>query len=124
MGSVEIIPDPYPTIRSPAGSTAPAQRPGASLAFGRLVSRVEPEYPEAAVQRHLAGLVKLRVMIAPNGSIEKVEVTEGQPLLADAAQRAVQQWRYEPTRLGGQPVEAEENITIAFRLMNRVAPSN
>jgi outer membrane biosynthesis protein TonB len=37
-------------------------------------------------------------------------------LLTPAAEGAVRQWRFTPSSVGGQPVEAEEDITITFKL--------
>jgi outer membrane biosynthesis protein TonB len=37
-----------------------------------------------------------------------------EPVLA--AVEAVRQWRYEPTRLDGQPMEGETNLTVTFVL--------
>jgi outer membrane biosynthesis protein TonB len=45
-------------------------------------------------------------------------------LLAEAALRAVQQWHYEPTFLGGEATQAEEDITIVFRFTSPAAPAN
>jgi hypothetical protein len=36
----------------------------------------------------------------------------GNALLVNAAVAAVRQWRYQPTRLSGEPVEVEMYITV------------
>ena len=41
---------------------------------------------------------------------------EGRAVLVQAAVRAVQQWRYEPTLLNNQPVEVVTYIDIVFKL--------
>jgi protein TonB len=41
-------------------------------------------------------------------------VVSGNPILTQAAIAAVRQWRYEPTRLNGEPVEVETEITVNF----------
>ena len=48
--------------------------------------------------------------------MERVEVLSGNAILAQAAVAAVRQWRYEPTRLDGQPVEVETSVTVTFVL--------
>jgi outer membrane biosynthesis protein TonB len=45
-------------------------------------------------------------------------------LLAEAALRAVQQWRYEPTMLGSQAIEVEEDITVVFRIITPPPAAN
>jgi TonB family protein len=80
----------------------------------RLVHRVQPEYPMPAKILHLAGTVELEAIIGTDGSIRQLEVLSGNPILAKAACDAVQQWRYQPTRLSGQPAEVETHITVSF----------
>jgi hypothetical protein len=38
------------------------------------------------------------------------------PMLDDAAQHAVMQWRFEPALLNGEPIEVEMVVTINFTL--------
>ena len=81
-----------------------------------LIYKVQPEYPAIARTIHLAGTVYLRAIIATDGSVRQLEVISGSPLLANAATQAVRQWRYQPTRLNGEPVEVETLITVHFVL--------
>jgi len=115
-GSIEIIPDPYPSIRVPAESKARLSKPGTSLQIGRLVSKAEPVYPAEALRQRMAGTVKVHVIVGANGAVEKAELLSGPLLLEEAALRAVQQWRYEPTTLGSEAIEVEEDITVVFRI--------
>ena len=92
--------------------------------IGHLVTRVDPVYPPEALRQRIAGTVKLHVLITRVGTVEKVELTDGPALLAEAALRAVQQWQYQPTFIGGEAIEAEEDITIVFRLTNPTTPAN
>ncbi len=57
---------------------------------------VPPTYPEMAKSMHLAGTVKVQITITPKGEVKDAKVLGGHPLLADAAVRAIQKWRYEP----------------------------
>lgn len=124
IGSIEIIPDLYPTIPTPSESKAGNPRSGTSLRIGRLISRIAPVYPSEALRQRIAGTVKLHVLIGRDGSVARVELLEGPAYLTEAARAAVEQWKYEPTMLGGEPVEAEENITIVFRIANSVPAAN
>jgi hypothetical protein len=40
-------------------------------------------------------------------------------LLAKAAIRAIRQWHYSLTLVGGQPVETEQDVVVTFRLVSR-----
>jgi protein TonB len=83
---------------------------------GALIHRVEPVYPVIARTMHLSGTVRLRAIIATDGSIQHLEVLSGSEILARAALDAVRQWRYRPTLLSGVPVEIETYITVTFVL--------
>jgi len=82
----------------------------------RLVHRVEPDYPALAKDMHLTGTVELQARIGTDGTVQELEVVSGNPILARAAVAAVQQWRYQPTRLDGQPVEVDTHITVTFSM--------
>jgi TonB family protein len=116
--TVEIMADPYPSIRTPAEHKSKKTPKGNSLQLGRLISRVEPVYPEGAKQQGIEGTVKLHAVIGRDGTIAQVQA-DGPPAFVPVATSAVRQWRYSQTLLGGQPVETEENIGITFRLSNR-----
>jgi periplasmic protein TonB len=81
-----------------------------------LIYKVQPQYPALARNIHLAGTVYLRAIIATDGTVSQLEVISGSPILANAALRAVRQWRYQPTRLDGEPVEVETLVTVHFVL--------
>lgn len=61
-----------------------------------LVTRVEPDYPETLIRRNIGGSVRLELTIAPKGAVETVTVLGGNPILAEAAAKAVRQWTYSP----------------------------
>jgi protein TonB len=82
----------------------------------RLVHRIEPVYPKAAMARHIEGTVVLHAIVTHKGAVHSVTVVKGNDLLAQAAVQAVKQWRYSPAQLDGQPVDADANITISFSL--------
>jgi protein TonB len=83
---------------------------------GALIHRVEPIYPMIARNMRLSGTVRLRAVIATDGSVQNLEVLSGSEILARAARQAVEQWRYRPTLLSGVPVEVETYITVTFVL--------
>ena len=81
-----------------------------------LIYKVQPQYPAIARTIHLAATVYLRAIIATDGTVRQLEVISGNPILARPAREAVLQWRYQPTRLNGEPVEVETFITVNFVL--------
>jgi TonB family protein len=118
------VPDHFPFVpRKPAGSAtdpgtiqAKQIRVGGPVLAARIVSRVQPEYPETARNEHLQGSVRLHAIIARDGSISRLVVLRGYCSLAKAAVKAVGQWRYSPTLLNGEPVEVDTTIDVIFSL--------
>jgi periplasmic protein TonB len=88
----------------------------AGVMAAMLVQRVQPEYPAIAKAMQLSGIVELRARIGTDGTVQQLEVVSGNPILARAAVEAVERWRYQPTRLNGQPVEVETHITVTFSI--------
>ena len=60
---------------------------------------VNPQYPPAAREERVAGIVILEVLIDPDGRVTDTEVLRSVPGLDDAALDAVRQWEYTPTLL-------------------------
>jgi TonB family protein len=82
----------------------------------RIVTKVEPVYPEAARTAGTQGLVVLDAVIAPNGSVKRLRPVSGPELLAQSATEAVQLWKFEPYLSSGRAVEVETTIAVEFRL--------
>jgi TonB family protein len=82
----------------------------------RIVTKVDPVYPEAARTAGAEGLVVLDAVIAPDGSVERLRPVSGSDLLVQSATEAVQAWKFEPYLSSGQPVAVETTITVEFRL--------
>ncbi len=64
----------------------------------RLISRVDPGYPEALKERNIDGIVRLRVTISATGTVEDVALLGGNPILGESAMAAVRQWVYAASR--------------------------
>jgi protein TonB len=91
-------------------------RQGGSLQAALLVNKVQPVYPPLARQTRISGTVRLHAIISKQGTVESLEVLSGHPLLVRAAMDAVQQWKYKPTLLNGEPVEVDTTIDVIFSL--------
>jgi TonB family protein len=83
---------------------------------GSLVKRSFPEYPATAKAQGVQGEVMLSASIATDGHVKRVEVLTGPWLLQNPAMDAVRQWVYSPFLMDGEPVEAEINVKVEFRL--------
>jgi TonB family protein len=75
----------------------------------KIASRVAPVYPELAKKMHIHGVVRVEVMVRPNGSVKSSRVLGGNPVLVEAAQDAVSKWKFEPSQS-----ETTEIVQLAF----------
>jgi TonB family protein len=82
----------------------------------RLIHAVAPEYPDVARLAGIEGNVTLRILVGEDGTIGDITPLSGPPILARAAIRAVEHWRYAPVLVDGRPVGVVSTVTLAFRL--------
>jgi len=61
----------------------------------KIIYHEQPDYPAVAARMSLHGMVKLKIWISSDGNIRRVEYIGGHPLLAQAAVKAVKNWKYE-----------------------------
>jgi protein TonB len=91
-------------------------RVGTGIREPKKLVHVAPTYPELARVSRIEGKVTMEAILDVTGKVESVRVLSSQPLLEDAAVRAVRQWRYSPTLLNGVPVPVLMTITVVFTL--------
>ena len=103
----------HPNVR-PAPRTT--QHVSTGVMMGYLIFKAVPTYPAIARAVHLGGRVVLQATISKNGAIENLHVLSGPAMLQQAAIDAVQQWRYRPYLLNGDPVEVETTVNVDFTL--------
>jgi protein TonB len=82
----------------------------------RIVSKVDPVYPEDARRAGKQGLAVLDAVIAPDGSVARVRPVSGDDQLVKSAIDGVRSWKFEPYQSSGKPVEVETTIAVEFRL--------
>jgi protein TonB len=71
----------------------------------KVITRVEPEYPEALKRLYIGGVVRLEVLVAPNGTVKSTKLLGGSPILGQSTMKAVKQWKY-------APAATEETLTV------------
>jgi protein TonB len=109
---------PFAPPPPPKPETPQRIRVGGNVQAANILSRTPPLYPPLAKQVRVSGLVRLEGVIARDGSVQRLQVLSGHPLLVPAAVEAVKQWRYRPTLLNGEPVEVVAPIEVNFILSN------
>jgi TonB family protein len=102
-----------------AKSKAMRIRIGGNVEAAKVITKVQPIYPEGAKAAGAQGPVLLHAIVSKDGRPLSLQVLNSQinPDLARAAVEAVSQWRYQPTLLNGEPVEIDTTITVNFTLL-------
>jgi TonB family protein len=87
----------------------PAATQESSQGTRKVATKTPPPYPAVARRMGIQGSVRMEVLVAPNGSVKSIELRGGHPMLAEAAESAVRQWKWEPA-----PHETQQSVEIKF----------
>jgi TonB family protein len=104
-----------------ASPPAPELRPDGAVKIGgevkqpRLLFSTLPIYPALAKQSNTQGDVVVRATIDKTGHVAHMDMVSGPVVLRQAALDALSRWKYEPSKLDGQPVSVQMLVTIKFR---------
>lgn len=60
----------------------------------KVKTKTAPVYPELAKRMSVSGKVKIEVVITPDGHVKSTRVVGGHPLLVQACQDAVKEWKF------------------------------
>ncbi len=117
-------------VSTPKPSIVPGE-----LEASNLIHKVDPIYPERAINEHIGIGIMLSLNINEEGFVTNAEVTKSQTAPPDtdsngnwvggapasviratnsAAINAVKQWKYSPTLLNGKPVPVRTAASITF----------
>lgn len=62
----------------------------------KIKSKNLPAYPDLARRMNVVGKVKIEIIITPDGKVRSTRVIGGHPLLVQACQDAVKEWKFFP----------------------------
>jgi len=103
------------TLSANTGPAIPQRiRVGGNVAASGLVHKVTPVYPPEARLSRTQGIVRFTAVIGKDGHVQSLQIVSGDPVLAESARTAVEQWIYKPTLLNGEPVEFVTQIDVQF----------
>ena len=81
------------------------------------IKDVKPIYPPEALDKKIEGVVIVEAMINEQGKVRMIRVISSpDPLLSDAALKAVRQWEYEPYIVKGKAKPVVFTATVTFSL--------
>jgi TonB family protein len=108
-----------PKPRAPAIKAAGRPiRVGGMVQAPALIQRVNPVYPGFLQAQGIEGTVLLSAVISKEGVPTSLKVLKnpGNEEFVTAAIGAVEQWRYQPSLLNGEPIEVATTIQVDFKL--------
>ena len=76
------------------GASGFAQSASTDEGKRKVKTRTTPAYPELARRMNVTGKVKIEVVITPDGHVKSTRVIGGHPLLVQACQDAVKEWKF------------------------------
>jgi TonB family protein len=92
-------------------------RVGGGVTAPKLISRVDPQYPDSARENHTKGSVIVQGVVLTDGAMTVNRLLRSlNPELDRSALDAMSQWRFEPGRLRGAPVPVEIDAEVNFNL--------
>ena len=92
-----------------SGAALSAQTGSTDESKRKIKTKVAPIYPELAKRMSVGGRVKIEVVITPDGHVRSTRVVGGHPLLVQACQDAVKEWKFLPA-----PEETTQIVEFSF----------
>lgn len=103
---------------SGGGTGGGVYRPGGAVSAPRLIKEVRPRYRAEALRNMVQGTVVLEVIVTSEGCPAQIRVVRSLDPggLDEEAVTAVAQWRFDPGRLAGAPVDVLVTIMLDFAI--------
>lgn len=92
---------------------------GNGVTSPRLLKEIKPIYTAEAMRAKVQGIVTLRAVVMPDGSVGRVEVVKSLDAvfgLDQEAIKAARQWRFAPGMRLGEPVAVRVQLELSFTL--------
>lgn len=92
-------------------------RVSGNVQAAKIVKMVRPSYPPEAKQARVQGTVRMRAVIGKDGDVVGLTLLMSPSAeLARSAMDAVNQWKYTPTLLNGNPIEVQTEVDVNYTL--------
>jgi len=63
----------------------------------KVITKVDPEYPDALKKLYIGGVVRVELVVAPNGSVKSTKLLGGNPILGQSTMKALTKWKFAPS---------------------------
>jgi TonB family protein len=103
-------------VSGPLPQNPPGVPVSGTVLNGKIISKPEPRYPEAARKAGVLGTVVVALTIDEEGKVIAARALAGPAELREAAVEAALKARFTPTLLSGTPVKVSGRLTYNFWL--------
>jgi TonB family protein len=73
----------------------------------KVVSKVDPDYPDALKKLYIGGVVRVEVVVGPGGTVKTTKLLGGNPILGQSTMKALTRWKF-------VPASTDETFTLKF----------
>jgi TonB family protein len=102
---------------SGGGTGGGPYRPGTGITPPSILREVTPDYTDEGRRRAIQGDVVLEIVVRADGTVGSVKTLQGLGAgLDQRAADAVRQWRFNPARRYGTPVDVIVEVAVEFKL--------
>lgn len=116
-GTPGVEPTAVPQADAASDSVVQPLRVGGDVTAPLVLTRIQPVYPEEARRARLSGIVIVEAIVDRHGNVGHVRVLKGLPMGLDrAAAEAIEQWKFQPATLHGEPVDVYFILTVNFQV--------
>jgi TonB family protein len=124
---VDVHPEKTPLRTDPIGAPPSPTADDPTLSpydvAPRPVSMIRPDYPLAARDAGVEGVVTVRMQVDSRGLVERVFVVSSTMTLFERPTlEALRRWRFTPARKAGRAVESSITFSLAFTLIDEADP--
>jgi TonB family protein len=91
------------------GGVPAASAQSAVKSHRKPIVKIQPDYPAVLKNGHFEGQVRIDATVLADGSVTKVEIKGGNPMLSQYAAEAVRKWKYAPG-----PTQTVEEVIFNF----------
>jgi len=101
------------------GGNGDSPFPGNGVSWPKLVVEVKPNYTPSAMQARIEGIVELEIVVRADGAVGNIRLVRSLDArfgLDDEAIKAVRNWRFDPARHLGKPVQVRVPVEVSFGL--------
>jgi TonB family protein len=116
--SAKASPDsggPTDVAQSTAKTRSIVPQGAAGITPANVIFSPPPEYPADAAAARVHGQVTVHAVVDPDGKVIYARAVSGPPLLRDAAEEAVERWRYSPLLNNGKPIAVTTTAILDFK---------